>query len=260
MLNKIENEELLDLIFKAQQGDKFAQERIIKGYERSVYSIIRKKHYDFTLGAKGVEKEDLFQIGCMGLYRAIMTYDANRDIKFITWAITNIESYIARYSRDINTTMKLTRGTKELYRNIKKCKDDFYSKNCREATRKEISEILKVEESKIDNTLLAYSYECFDKNQAEEGEKEMSLKHSVADKKVISENVILDKMYLNKAINTLKEYDRKVIYRIFFLGESQTKASKSVGKSQITVSRSQKKSLNLMREYFNAIGFKYENN
>lgn len=260
MLNRIEEDELLDLILKAQQGDKFAQERIIEGFKRSVYSVIRERHYDFKLGAKGVEEEDLFQVGCMGLYRAIMTFDTSKDVKFITWAVTNIKSYVTRYARDTNTTVKLTRGTKELYRDIKKCKDDFYATNCREATRKEISEILKVGESKIDNTLLAYSYEEFDRNNADEGEKEMSLKNSIADKKALCENVILDNMYLNKAINILREYDRKVIYARFFLGESQEQVSKRVGKSQITVSRSQKKSLIRMKQYLQAIGYKYENN
>ena len=140
------NEEMIDLFIKYQNGDLFAKEGLINGNLKLVLSILRKYNN------RTDNMDDLFQVGCIGLIKAIDNFDLKHEVKFSTYAVPMIIGEVKRYLRD-NSSLRISRSIKDLAYRTLKLKEELTNKNGMEPSDKEIAKILEVSEYEIANAL-----------------------------------------------------------------------------------------------------------
>ena len=140
------NEEMLELFKKMNEGDPFAREDLINGNLKLVLSILRK------FSGKVDNLDDLFQVGCLGLVKAIDNFDTSYDVRLSTYACPMIEGEIKRYLRD-NNTLRISRSIKDLAYKTLKLKEEKMLINGKEPTNKEIADILGIDEFEVTNAI-----------------------------------------------------------------------------------------------------------
>ena len=186
---------------------------------------------------RGIEYEELYSAGCVGLVKACANFDESRGLCFSTYAVPVILGEIKRLFRDCGS-VKISRSIKELSLKITKIREE-YSKDGREPTVSEIAHKLGVEESDvaeaISASLPAVSLTC-DEDGGE-----------LAIPKESCENRLIDRLALKQCINALEKDDRALIVLRYFRGKSQTETAQILGVSQVSVSRRERKILEKMR-------------
>ena len=138
-LKPMANEESIELIKRSQAGDDDARDQVVYGNLLLVLSVIKK------FNNRGENRDDLFQVGCMGLLKSIDNFDESHGVRFSTYAVPMIIGEIRRYLRD-NSPIRISRSIKDIAYKSLKYKEEFMRENYREPTIKEISEYLEVEE------------------------------------------------------------------------------------------------------------------
>jgi RNA polymerase sporulation-specific sigma factor len=189
---------------------------------------------------KGIEYEDLFQAGCMGLIKAVDAFDTERGVRFSTYAVPVILGEMRRLFRD-GGTVKVSRSLKELSLKAVKERENFLRKNGREPTVFELSEILSVKAEEITEALCAaIPVVSLTVNEDEGGGQ--------ADIPVESpEEEITERLSVIKAVSDLEERDRMIIKHRYYENKTQTETAKILGMTQVQVSRREKKILEILR-------------
>jgi len=190
---------------------------------------------------KGIEYEDLFQAGCMGLVKAFDAFDKERGVRFSTYAVPVILGEMRRLFRD-GGTVKVSRSLKELSIKTTKERENFILKNGREPTVSELSEILEVSGEEVTEALCAAAPVVSLTIGEDEGGGQ-------ADVPVESpEDEITERLSVIKAVSDLEERDRLIIKHRYYENKTQTETAKLLGMTQVQVSRREKKILEILRK------------
>lgn len=209
-------------------------EEIIKVHEKLIYKIA-SKFYNY-------DKEDLYQVGVIGLMKALKNYKENSETKFTTYAYEYIFGEMYRLVND-SRTIKLNKDILKIYKKIEQTRYLLAQKNGAFPSNQEIALYLEIDENIIETTIIsAQSILSLDK----ETKEEVDLYNKLAIEESISKE---DKIALYDSINTLEEQEKKIIDYRYFKDMTQSETAKKLGLTQVMVSRYEKKSLDKMYNY-----------
>lgn len=227
-----------ELIALAQSGDKGAGESLVVENAGLIWSVARR-----FLG-RGVEADDLYQLGCLGFLKAIEGFDLAYGTQFSTYAVPKIAGEIRRFLRD-DGAVKVSRGIKEQAATIKTARNQLVQALGREPTVQEISRQtgISVEDIATAETATA----CVESIQQEAGEDGFTLENVLTDTE--SEEVMLERISLRQAIDKLAERECMVIRLRYYHGLTQDRVAKVLGVSQVQVSRIEKKALGRLKDF-----------
>jgi RNA polymerase sporulation-specific sigma factor len=235
----------LELIRRSKEGDKEARDRIVTENVGLVWSIVRR------FANRGHEMEDLFQIGSIGLIKAIDKFDTSYDVKFSTYAVPMITGEIKRFLRD-DGMLKVSRSLKETAAKIRGVRDKFANLYGRDPTIDEIGAELGVEKDDIVMALETGSeVESLYKTIYQGDGSPIYLIDKLAETKDESEDLV-DRLALKEIIASLNEKEQEIIRLRYFKDRTQTDIAKELGISQVQVSRMEKRILKIMRERLGA--------
>lgn len=233
-------EEVSVLIARSQQGDKQAREVLIENNLGLVHAMVRR------FVGRGVETEDLFQIGTIGLMKAIDHFDLNYDVKFSTYAVPLISGEIKRFLRD-DGPVKVSRTLKEQAMKIGQVRQRLQGTLGREPTIMEIAEEagLSVEEIVV-ATEADYKVESIYEPVYQNDGSEVTLADTLG-KEDTEKEALLNRMLLKQLLEELDERESRLIHLRYFQEKTQVEVAKLLGISQVQVSRMEKKILLAMR-------------
>ncbi len=234
------NEEMLVLFEKMKEGDPFAREDLISGNLKLVLSILRK------FSGKVDNLDDLFQVGCLGLVKAIDNFDTAYNVKLSTYACPMIEGEIKRYLRD-NSVLRISRSIKDLAYKALKLKEELIV-NGKEPTNKEIASKLNVTEYEIVTALesLREPVSMYEPIYNDGGDT-IYLYDQIANRE---EEYSLDsKIALDRAMDNLKDREINILKERFIIGKTQMEIAEELGISQAQISRIEKSAIDNIKKY-----------
>lgn len=235
-------EEILALIGRAHQGDKEARDTLVEKNMGLVRSIARR------FFNRGVEAEDLIQIGSIGLLKAIDKFDSSFDVKFSTYAVPMITGEIKRFLRD-DGMVKVSRSLKETAAKAYALREAALAQEGREPSMEEIAAKLALPMEELVMAMESVTQvESLQKTIYESDGTDISLEDRLPQEKNHQEEV-LDRMLLEEVLGSLDARERELIYLRFFQEKTQTCIAEKMGMSQVQVSRLEKKILGQMRNY-----------
>ena len=236
-------ENSISSIKRAQDGDNFEMERLIRENNGLIWSIVKR------FMNRGYEVDDLYQIGCIGFIKSIKRFDTNFDVKLSTYSVPYILGEIKRFIRD-DGPIKVSRSIKELNTKINELKKYYLIKYGREITIEEIKKELKVTKEDIliamDSVNNVESIENAATSENKDGKK-LSIMEKISTGKN-EEEILTNKLVIRELIEDLKDRDRQIILLRFFKEKTQTEVANMLGISQVQVSRIEKKVLSNMRK------------
>lgn len=236
-------EETMILIEKAHQGDKEARDQLVVDNMGLVWSIVRR------FQGRGLDMEDLFQIGSIGLLKAIDKFDLSYEVRFSTYAVPMIAGEIKRFLRD-DGMIKVSRSIKEMGMRVKIVREALCSSMGREPTLEEIAAEIGASREEVAASIEAGAeveslYKTINKND----EASIRLMDKIEDQDE-SQEKLLNHMVLEKLIGQLGEKEKEIIVRRYYQNQTQTQVAQALNISQVQVSRLEKKILKQMREKF----------
>ncbi len=239
ILTRAEKEELFDRI---DQGDKEAREEFINGNLRLVLSIVQR------FGGGNENIDDLFQIGCIGLIKALDNFDRSLNVQFSTYACPMILGEVRRYLRDSNQ-IRVSRSLKDTAYKAIYAKENYVKKNQKEPTINEIAEEIGIDKEDIVMALDAIqSPISLHEPVYSEGGDTLYVMDQISDKKNKEENWV-EEIALSEALKRLPEREKNIVELRFYKGRTQIEVAEEVGISQAQVSRLEKNALKSMRNY-----------
>ena len=235
------NEEMQELFIKIKAGDMKAREKFIKGNLRLVLSIIQR------FNRRGENVDDLFQVGCIGLIKAIDNFDLSQNVRFSTYAVPMIIGEIRRYLRD-NNPIRVSRSLRDTAYKALQARDQLINKNLKEPTISEIAEELNLPKEEVVFALDAIQepISLFEHIYHDSGDA-IYIMDQVKDKKSEDE-VWLQEIALREAINKLNQREKLILNLRFYEGKTQMEVAEEIGISQAQVSRLEKNALKQMRK------------
>ncbi len=236
-------EEMMELIRKAHQGDKEARDQMVLDNVGLVWSIVRR------FQGRGYEMEDLFQIGSIGLLKAVDKFDLSYEVRFSTYAVPMIAGEIKRFLRD-DGMIKVSRSVKEMSLRVKSVREALCFSMGREPTIEEIAAEVGASKEEVAASIEAGAeVESLYKTVNQNDENSLCLMDKIEDQDE-SQEKLLNHMVLEKLIGQLGEKEKEIILRRYYKNETQTQVAKALDISQVQVSRLEKKILKQMREQF----------
>lgn len=233
-------DQTLMLIEKALAGDKAAREVLVEQNMGLVYSVVRR------FKNRGVEMEDLIQIGCVGLLKAIDKFDVSYDVKFSTYAVPMITGEIKRFLRD-DGMIKVSRSLKEASWKAYAARESLERKLGREPSLNEIAEEIQVSVEELALALDASAeVESLHKVIYQGEGNDISLMDRI-EEPVSQGELLLNRMLLEEILQTLEPKERQIIYLRYFCEKTQSDIAKMLGISQVQVSRMEKRILKKLR-------------
>ena len=226
-----------ELIRLAQLGDKEASEQLIRENTGLIWSVAKR-----FIG-RGVETDDLYQLGCLGFLKAVEGFDLEYGTQFSTYAVPKISGEIRRFLRD-DGAVKVSRSIKEQAATIKTCRNQLTLQLGREPTLTELSELtgFTLEEIALAETATAATESI----HAESGEDGFTLENVLTDTE--SEDKMVERISLRQAIEKLPEQERMVVQLRYFHGLTQERVAKVLSVSQVQVSRVEKRALGNLKK------------
>lgn len=233
-------EHTLALIGRAHQGDKEARDTLFEENTGLIYSVARR-----FLG-RGVEMEDLFQIGSIGLLKAVDKFDPAFEVRFSTYAIPMILGELKRFFRD-DGMIKVSRSIKENQHRVYLAREKIEKELGREPSLKEIAEMLGMPPEEVAMTLdSAAEVESLYRTVYQSEGTDISLIDKIPEKENAEEH-LLNRIFLEEILGKLESSDRKLIYMRYFQDMTQTQIAEQLGVSQVQVSRMEKRILKKLR-------------
>ena len=238
----LSNEEKEELFRRIKQGDQQAREEYIKGNLRLVLSVIKR------FSNSNENADDLFQIGCIGLIKAIDNFDTTLDVKFSTYAVPMIIGEIRRYLRD-NNSIRVSRSLRDIAYKAIYAKERIVKEELKEPTIEEISKEIGIEKEMIVYALDAIQnpVSLFEPVYTEGGDA-LYVMDQISDKKNKEEHWV-EELSLREAMDRLGEREKHIIDLRFYEGKTQMEVAREIGISQAQVSRLEKNALKTMRTY-----------
>ena len=228
--------EALDLLLQARQGDEEATSRVLEQNSGLIWAVVRRYY------GKGVEPEDLYQLGCLGFLKAVRGFDADYGTQFSTYAVPKIAGEIRRYLRD-NGLIKVGRSLREQSIAIYTARERLRSQLGREPALSELSEATGLTAEEIAVAELAAAPP--DSLQQENADG-LTLESTLASP--LGEEHLLEHIALRSAIDALPEQEKKTILLRFYKGLTQQQCAKILSVSQVQVSRLEKRALEKLRK------------
>ena len=230
-----------ELFKRVKNGDTKAREELVNGNLKLVLSILKKfsKHVD--------NMDDLFQIGCIGLLKAIDNFDLSYGVKFSTYCVPMIQGEVKRYLRD-NNSIRVSRSVKDLAYKALKLKEELTMEDNSEPTTERLAELLEVEPYNIVNALesMRDPISIFEPIYNDGGDT-IYLFDQIEDRKTDNSNIDT-KMSVREAISNLSKREQLVLEERFVIGKTQMEISEELGISQAQVSRIEKGIIDSLRE------------
>ena len=240
-------EHTLALIGRAHQGDKEARDTLFEENTGLIYSVARR-----FLG-RGVEMEDLFQIGSIGLLKAVDKFDPAFEVKFSTYAIPMILGELKRFFRD-DGMIKVSRSIKENQHRVYLAREKIEKELGREPSLKEIAEMLEMPPEEVAMTMdSAAEVESLYRTVYQSEGTDISLIDKIPEKENAEEH-LLNRIFLEEILGKLESSDRKLLYMRYFQDQTQTQIAEQLGVSQVQVSRMEKRILKKLRSLYREIG------
>jgi len=238
----IKNDRMMELIKKVHSGDLDAREEFIKGNLRLVLSVIQR------FNNRGEYVDDLFQVGCIGLIKAIDNFDISQNVRFSTYAVPMIIGEIRRYLRD-NNSIRVSRSLRDIAYKALQVRDKLINKNSREPTVTEIAEELEIPVEDVVFSLDAIQdpLSLFEPIYHDNGDA-IFVMDQVADEKNQDETWI-ENIALKEALKKLNDREKLILSLRFFQGRTQMEVAEEIGISQAQVSRLEKTALIHMRKH-----------
>ena len=238
----LKNNQMTELLLKIKDGDEEARQQFVRGNLRLVLSVIQK------FNNRGENIDDLFQIGCIGLIKAIDNFDLSQNVRFSTYAVPMIIGEIRRYLRD-NNPIRVSRSLKDIAYKALQVREKLVRSNAKEPTVSEIAKELGLEVESVVMALDAIQdpISLFDPVYQDNGDA-IFVMDQVQDKKDTDENW-LQEIALKEAIKKLNSREKLVLDLRFYKGRTQIEVADEIGISQAQVSRIEKNALKNMRKY-----------
>ena len=240
-LKVLKGEETQALLRRVKEGDMAAREALIQGNLRLVLSVIQK----FT--NRGENADDLFQVGCIGLIKAIDNFDVNLNVKFSTYGVPMIVGEIRRYLRD-NSSMRVSRSMRDTAYKVLQAKEAYLAKHQKEPTVEEIAQIIGIRREDVVFALDAIlePVSLYEPVYSDSGDA-ICVIDQVKDNKNTDERWT-ERIALKEAVGHFTERERKILSMRFFQGKTQMEVSTEIGISQAQVSRLEKNALRQIRK------------
>lgn len=230
------------LFAKILNGDDHAREEYIRGNLRLVLSVIQR------FNNRGEHVDDLFQVGCVGLIKAIDNFDITQNVKFSTYAVPMIIGEIRRYLRD-NNAIRVSRSLRDTAYKALQMKEQLTRKNAKEPTVQEIADEIGLKKEDIVFALDAIQdpISLFEPVYHDESDT-LYIMDQVSDEKS-QDDIWLENIALKEAMKRINEREKQILMLRFFSGKTQMEVANEIGISQAQVSRLEKTALNHMKKY-----------
>lgn len=256
MINKVElcgvntaklpvlsNEEKDELLLAIKNGDQLAREKFINGNLRLVLSVIRRFY------ARGENADDLFQVGCIGLIKAMDNFDLEQNCQFSTYAVPMIIGEVKRYLRD-NNTIRVSRSVRDLAYRVLAEKDRFLKENDREATIGELSKLLDMPREDIIMSLDAIQMPISLQEPSGKSDSDnIYIQDQISDKKNTDE-YWAETITIVEAMKKLNDKEKMILSKRFFEGRTQIEVAAEIGISQAQVSRLEKNAIEHIKRIY----------
>lgn len=234
-------DDTIALIEAAHRGDKEARDRLVMENMGLIWSIVRR------FSGRGYETEDLFQIGSIGLMKAIDKFDLNYDVKFSTYAVPMIAGEIKLFLRD-DGMIKVSRSLKEAAGKAKIITEKLHGEQGREPTIEEVAKEIGISSEELVMALDSQSEVESIYKTIYQGDGNAITLLDKLEEEVDANEELLNHMVLEELLSGLDEKERNIIQMRYFMDKTQTEIAKEIGISQVQVSRLEKKILQSMRE------------
>ena len=233
-------QETTDLLRRCQQGDREARQRLIEGNLRLVLSVIQR------FDKRGESPDDLFQVGCIGLIKAIANFDPEKQVKFSTYGVPMIAGEIRRYLRD-NSAIRVSRSIRDLAYRVLQCKEALTASLGREPTLEEIAQSLALPRQEVAQALDAVCapVSLYDSVYTDGGDP-LTVMDQVQDTKNTEPNW-MERITLRNAYGKLSPREKEILSLRFYGGQTQMEVARRLGISQAQVSRLEKGAISAMR-------------
>jgi len=239
----LSNEEKQELLIKIKNGDTEAREKFIQGNSRLVLSVVQR------FGGRGETADDLFQIGCVGLIKAIDNFDNTLNVQFSTYAVPMIIGEIRRHLRD-NNPIRVSRSIRDLAYKALQAKEKIIKETQKEPTIEEIAKELCVNKEDVVVSLEAIQDPIsLQEPVYNEGSESIYVMDQVKDTKNTDE-LWADNITLSEAMKRLNERERNIIMKRFFDGRTQMEVAEEIGISQAQISRLEKSAMDRIKKLY----------
>nr|WP_276895613.1 RNA polymerase sporulation sigma factor SigG [Dysosmobacter welbionis] len=241
-LKVLKNAETMELLRKTKEGDSEARRQLIEGNLRLVLSVIQR------FASRGENADDLFQVGCVGLIKAIDNFDISQPVKFSTYGVPMIIGEIRRYLRD-NSAIRVSRSMRDTAYRVLQVRDRMISENQREPTVEQIARELEIPREEVVFAMEAIvdPVSLYEPVYAD-GTDAVCVMDQVSDTRNTDE-AWTDRIALKDAMTRLDERERKILSLRFYEGKTQMEVSAEVGISQAQVSRLEKGAINTIKKH-----------
>ena len=229
------------LLRRAKEGDERARQRLIEGNLRLVLSVIGR------FDKRGECPDDLFQVGCIGLMKAISNFDPTKNVRFSTYGVPMIAGEVRRYLRD-NSAIRVSRSIRDVAYRVLQCKEAMTASLGREPTMEEIAKELELPPSEVSQALDAVSapVSLFDPVYSDGGDP-LTVMDQVMDNRNTESNW-MEHIALRNAFRSLSSREKQILSLRFYDGKTQVEVANVLGISQAQVSRLEKSAIGTMRK------------
>ena len=240
-LKVLKNDETMELLRRTKEGDQTARQELIEGNLRLVLSVIQR------FASRGENADDLFQVGCVGLIKAIDNFDITQPVRFSTYGVPMIIGEIRRYLRD-NSAIRVSRSMRDTAYRVLQVRDRFLAENQREPTVEQIAKELDIprEEVVFAMDAIVDPVSLYEPVYSDGGDA-ICVMDQVRDTKNTDEDWT-DRIALKEAMKRLASRERRILSLRFYEGKTQMEVSAEVGISQAQVSRLEKGAINTIKK------------
>ncbi len=239
-LKTLRQEEMAELLARARAGDRTARDRLVEGNLRLVLSVTQR------FVGRGENPDDLFQVGCIGLLKAVQNFDATKEVRFSTYGVPMIAGEIRRYLRD-NSPIRVSRSVRDLAYRIMQCKEQLLLEQGREPTLVQIAQRLELPLREVENAMDAIAAPIsLHEPVYSDGGDPLTVMDQVRDLKNTDESW-LERITLHDAVEKLGAREKQILALRFQEGRTQMEVARQIGISQAQVSRLEKNALGTIR-------------
>ena len=240
-LKVLKNEETMELLRRSKEGDRLARQTLIEGNLRLVLSVIQR------FSSRGENADDLFQVGCVGLIKAIDNFDINQPVRFSTYGVPMIIGEIRRYLRD-NSAIRVSRSMRDTAYRVLQARERLIAETQREPTVEQIAQALEIprEEVVFAMDAIVEPVSLYEPIYSDGGDA-VCVMDQVSDNRNTDETWT-DHIALKEALKRLDDRERRILTLRFFEGKTQMEVSAEVGISQAQESRLEKGAINTIKK------------
>ena len=244
LLPKLKNDELMELMKKVKQGDELAREQFVVANLRLVLSVVQR------FSGKKEKSDDMFQVGCVGLMKAIDNFDVSLNVRFSTYAVPMIIGEIRRFLRD-NNSIRVSRSLRDIAYKSLQAREHLSKSLDREPTSEEIAKEIGMDVKDVNFALDAIS-DTISLNEPvySDGNEAIRIMDQVVDTKN-SDEALTEQIALKDAIKKLNPKEKQILLMRYYIGKTQMEVSEEIGISQAQVSRLEKNAIKSMKRNLN---------